>query len=872
MIWKGIGYKGAFALCLAVALMGCSDDVVDLDNAEKAGQDGATSLVESTDEPAGDNCAAGGVRIDIGIDLNGDGQLQEDEITATTYICHGEEGEDGEDGEKGEKGEKGEDGEKGEKGEDGKEGTAVGCSGDLFEIVSVTLEEDPWDVYEIDRSYGVTVTFSEDPGDNVVFSAVGPQGDFADGFARVAESDLEFHTEWTLESQGAFHYTIIATDGCALSTSNFAFPGTSGQNILLDLTSSVEDLPMNGGDAEICWNSRNADECELTQSYGDPSDDFTFDGTEGCETISVTATIEVELTCSRDHGTSSRSDSLHIQVGPNIRFFEALTDTALLPSEDSVEFAWDTGNVDSCELFVNGEAQSVDLSASESTPHVVAFTENSEVYLECTDSDDNSVISDTIFVGTQVVLENFVAEITSTSSNQIRIGWSADVENVGFCAITAENGSYDESRSIWIGQLDDYGNETIGNSHEWFAFNPNYDFIFGVYCEDPHGESTATESIVMNPGPKAALETVGSPIMDGPGDVEFYWTTSEVSDCELVIDGDAQSVDENRPANDPFAETFTEMTEVYLQCVDDDSNPVMSNTILVATGAAIISFEPGYTYDDNHGNAEFEWSAQMLDVDSCEVTVENGSYTTTNSVTINEDYQDPRYSSAQRYYYISGDYDPNYDLTATLSCESAQDSSTITRSIIINPGPKVALETVDSPIMDGPGDVEFYWTTSEVSDCELVIDGDAQSVDENRPASDPFAETFTEMTEVYLQCMDDDSNPVTSDIIVVFTGTAILSLETTYVDLWEEYGEAYFGWSAQMLNVDSCEMSVENDDYTATASVTINEDSQDPRFSSAGNFEYVIGDYDSDHDLTATLSCESSTGGDPVERTIIIEE
>ena len=54
------------------------------------GMNGATTLVSTSTEPAGANCAAGGVRIDVGIDDNDDGVLDAGEIDHTSYVCSGE--------------------------------------------------------------------------------------------------------------------------------------------------------------------------------------------------------------------------------------------------------------------------------------------------------------------------------------------------------------------------------------------------------------------------------------------------------------------------------------------------------------------------------------------------------------------------------------------------------------------------------------------------------------------------------------------------------------------------------------------------------------------------------------------------------------
>lgn len=52
--------------------------------------DGAiTTLVETAAEPAGANCAAGGTVVTIGPDTDGDGVLDADEVTSTVYVCDG---------------------------------------------------------------------------------------------------------------------------------------------------------------------------------------------------------------------------------------------------------------------------------------------------------------------------------------------------------------------------------------------------------------------------------------------------------------------------------------------------------------------------------------------------------------------------------------------------------------------------------------------------------------------------------------------------------------------------------------------------------------------------------------------------------------
>lgn len=51
------------------------------------GASGLNSLISTVAEPAGNNCAAGGVKIQVGLDLNSDGQLAIGEVQSTSYVC-----------------------------------------------------------------------------------------------------------------------------------------------------------------------------------------------------------------------------------------------------------------------------------------------------------------------------------------------------------------------------------------------------------------------------------------------------------------------------------------------------------------------------------------------------------------------------------------------------------------------------------------------------------------------------------------------------------------------------------------------------------------------------------------------------------------
>ncbi len=54
-----------------------------------AGASGKNSLIKTTAEPAGANCASGGFKLETGTDVNGNNVLEASEVTSTSYTCNG---------------------------------------------------------------------------------------------------------------------------------------------------------------------------------------------------------------------------------------------------------------------------------------------------------------------------------------------------------------------------------------------------------------------------------------------------------------------------------------------------------------------------------------------------------------------------------------------------------------------------------------------------------------------------------------------------------------------------------------------------------------------------------------------------------------
>jgi len=238
--------------CLSfVFMVSCDSDVKD-------GVDGNSSLMSMSEEPAGENCVFGGTKVDAGKDLNSNGELDEDEILVTSYVCNGEDGTngtngtngtDGEDGTNGTNGTDGEDGTNGTNGEDGTNGTngtdgEDGTNGtDGEDGTNGTDGEDGNDAvcYENsapvigsiminDTEYlntPVEVKPSEDinliinttdiDGDDLQYTVLGPYSS--------VESTGDGAFSMTIDETGIHNFSLVISDGCQIVMRNFSIIG-----------------------------------------------------------------------------------------------------------------------------------------------------------------------------------------------------------------------------------------------------------------------------------------------------------------------------------------------------------------------------------------------------------------------------------------------------------------------------------------------------------------------------------------------------------------------------------------------------------------------------------------------------------------------
>ncbi|MDB9995300.1 hypothetical protein OAD95_04095 [Flavobacteriaceae bacterium] len=110
----GVDGKSAYQIWIDAGNTGTEEEFISSLKGESGG-DGSSasqSLIITSVEVAGQNCANGGVKIETGIDVNGDGVLSNDEINSsqTKYLCNGSDGDNGTNGVDGNDGANGESG------------------------------------------------------------------------------------------------------------------------------------------------------------------------------------------------------------------------------------------------------------------------------------------------------------------------------------------------------------------------------------------------------------------------------------------------------------------------------------------------------------------------------------------------------------------------------------------------------------------------------------------------------------------------------------------------------------------------------------------------------------------------------------------
>ncbi len=244
---KNLPLKFSSFLFIFLSIMACStedgtngldgmDGIDGLDGSD--GSDGLNSLVSTATEEPGGNCANGGFRLDFGLDSDNNGILDDNEVTASQYLCN------------------------------------VGPSEGLTSLISTVIEQ-PGDNcanggYRLDvgldnNSNG---TLDVDEVSTSEYVCNGDSSDFSyqsyaslisqtgtdDPTEQVLENSLNLNISWARQSQGIYLGTLDTTIDISKTVIFFSTPTThtgvrgtleSGNQIRLELQNGINEFADN---------------------------------------------------------------------------------------------------------------------------------------------------------------------------------------------------------------------------------------------------------------------------------------------------------------------------------------------------------------------------------------------------------------------------------------------------------------------------------------------------------------------------------------------------------------------------------------------------------------------------------------------------
>ena len=187
-------------MMVAASFTGCieSEDlpIVEEDSSELEDGPKYSTAARTTEYDVLDDCPNGGIILEFGIDVNGNGTLDDVEVDGKHIVCHGSDGQDGEDGQDGQDGEDGQDGQDGEDGQDGQDG---GHSSDML----ITRLDSPNPLLECDYG-GYTISYGLDNGDGLGISANGQleDGEVDTSTTICTKSQIDLAIDYNLGSAG----------------------------------------------------------------------------------------------------------------------------------------------------------------------------------------------------------------------------------------------------------------------------------------------------------------------------------------------------------------------------------------------------------------------------------------------------------------------------------------------------------------------------------------------------------------------------------------------------------------------------------------------------------------------------------------------
>lgn len=312
-------------------------------------------ILDLEDVEAGSDCADGGVVLHSGYDIDESEILDDGERESSVLLCH----------------------------TDACEGSAP-----LFTRI-VALEDDPFGVHDDARTYELRIELTRAADASTLRvdqfdEGLAPDADF--DWAIDANDDHTLLIDVHPRDAGRTH--IVISDACGVASVPFYAPyGLTETGVLRVYT---DDVPVEGEEISVCWESRYLSDCSMNVGTTANPDIVNLPDVQGCHGVTVLPghivndymLTGISVTC-EDAGGLPITQYIGKGIQPDIYEFNSAGSLSFPASGGQANFRIVTEQMESCALVTSSGSIPVPLFAAAAP---VWFTESSLVRLVCEDA------------------------------------------------------------------------------------------------------------------------------------------------------------------------------------------------------------------------------------------------------------------------------------------------------------------------------------------------------------------------------------------------------------------------------------------------------------------------------------------------------
>lgn len=409
--------------------------------------------------------------------------------------------------------------------------------------------------------------------------------------------------------------TVVLTctdDSGAVVTREAVVPEPS-EAVIESLLASPADLPLAGGDVDVCWTSTGAEACFLvvTDNSTGAQQSFDVEGTGCVDDVALTATSRTFLLCFGALGQDTRE--LIIPVGPAFRSISA--SPAALEEPGVTVVSWDVGQVSACRVT---DDTGVEVASGTGTGAATVSIDVVTTFIVTCDAVEGGTITDDVVVA----VGPSIVRLEPAFVDPFIVSLRFQTFRVDVCDVRGTGAD---------GEIVDFANDIFGGCD----FQTGQCEVSGYYDFTLHGDLTVTatcDATGGTPGVDVVTKTLtiaaGEPtptftsvtidplaLPTGGGTTEVCWQSVDADLC--VFDG----VDV--PLTGCVTRSYDVTSTFALLCANDVGPRSVDEQILVGPGVARARFDRLQVILDVDPTAALSWDTNELA--ACEIVELDGS-------------------------------------------------------------------------------------------------------------------------------------------------------------------------------------------------------------------------------------------------------